>query len=225
VLERRAPPTFDVLIEIQTRDEFTIHADITEAVDTFLRGFPLPPEIRIRDEEARSGWRKYRRRPCHTRLAQPHPERGRSSERGSAPRADSCLGRCAIHFPGTSPALVPFRCKRVDTENIVAAGQGLSLRRGAQPADAVAKRLGVPAIVVRTIDEADALITLRAHYRDHQATIVDAEHRACDLCAAVEYRQPDRAIPDRPVQFAGEITPPPKAITSSTPRRRPSVLC
>jgi hypothetical protein len=44
-----------------------------------------------------------------------------------------------------------------------------------------AKRLGVPAIVVRTIDEAEALITLRAHYRDHQATIVDAEHRGMPI--------------------------------------------
>lgn len=44
-----------------------------------------------------------------------------------------------------------------------------------------AKRLGVPAIVVRTIDEANALITLRSYYRDHQATIVEAEHRGMPI--------------------------------------------
>ena len=44
-----------------------------------------------------------------------------------------------------------------------------------------AKRLGVPAIVVRTIDEADALITLRSYYRDHQATIVEAEQRGMPI--------------------------------------------
>ncbi|MCA2002557.1 MAG: AAA family ATPase, partial [Chloroflexi bacterium] len=34
VLERRAPPTFDVVIEIQTRDRFAVHLDVTESVDS-----------------------------------------------------------------------------------------------------------------------------------------------------------------------------------------------
>src|SRR5574338_284057 len=51
VLERRAPPTFDVLIEIQTRDRFAVHTDIMASVDALLRGYPIPPEIRTRDEK------------------------------------------------------------------------------------------------------------------------------------------------------------------------------
>ena len=51
VLERRAPPTFDVLVEIQTRDRFAVHTDIMGSVDALLRGFPIPPEIRTRDED------------------------------------------------------------------------------------------------------------------------------------------------------------------------------
>ena len=51
VLERRAPPTFDVLIEIQTRDRFAVHTDIMASVDALLRGYPLPPEVRTRDEK------------------------------------------------------------------------------------------------------------------------------------------------------------------------------
>src|SRR5512139_1459392 len=50
VLERRGPPTFDVLIEIQTRDRLAVHRDVLSAVDALLRGYPLPPEIRSRDE-------------------------------------------------------------------------------------------------------------------------------------------------------------------------------
>src|SRR5665648_259078 len=49
VLERRAPPTFDVLVEIQTRDRLAVHLDISESVDSLLRGYPLPPEVRSRD--------------------------------------------------------------------------------------------------------------------------------------------------------------------------------
>src|SRR5664279_2791278 len=53
VLERRAPPTFDVLVEIQNRDRFAVHTDIMTAVDALLRGFPLPPEIRTRGPEGK----------------------------------------------------------------------------------------------------------------------------------------------------------------------------
>jgi stage III sporulation protein SpoIIIAA len=48
VLERKAPPTFDVLIEIQERDKFAIYQDVAKAVDTSLRGRPPQPEIRVR---------------------------------------------------------------------------------------------------------------------------------------------------------------------------------
>src|SRR5512140_418677 len=50
VLERRAPPTFDVLIEIIERDRLAIHADVAAAVDTLVRGSPPQPEIRYRDQ-------------------------------------------------------------------------------------------------------------------------------------------------------------------------------
>ena len=50
VLERRAPPTFDVLVEIQERDRVAIQADVAAAVDALVRGHaPLQPEIRYRD--------------------------------------------------------------------------------------------------------------------------------------------------------------------------------
>lgn len=48
VLERKAPPTFDVLVEIQDRDRFAIHHSVADAVDAFLRGRPVRPEIRLR---------------------------------------------------------------------------------------------------------------------------------------------------------------------------------
>src|SRR3954447_19398459 len=51
VLERKAPPTFDVIIEIQDRERVTVHADVAETVDSLLRGDPVAPELRWRDEE------------------------------------------------------------------------------------------------------------------------------------------------------------------------------
>lgn len=51
VLERKAPPTFDVLIEIQERNRLAVHHDIAQAVDALLRGRTLEPEIRIREAD------------------------------------------------------------------------------------------------------------------------------------------------------------------------------
>src|SRR5574339_1298781 len=50
VLERKAPPTFDVIIEIQDRERVAVHADVAETVDALLRGDALAPEMRWRDE-------------------------------------------------------------------------------------------------------------------------------------------------------------------------------
>jgi stage III sporulation protein SpoIIIAA len=48
VLERRAPPTFDVLVEIQDKERFAVHRDVAEMVDRTLRGRPAHPEVRVR---------------------------------------------------------------------------------------------------------------------------------------------------------------------------------
>ena len=47
VLERRAQPTFDVLIEIRERDKYFIYHDVAEAVDAYLRNEALSPEERL----------------------------------------------------------------------------------------------------------------------------------------------------------------------------------
>src|SRR3954470_24067140 len=62
VLERKAPPTFDVVVEIQDRDRVTVHPDVAETVDGMLRGDPIAPEIRWRDEAG-----------VHKTQSRPHP--------------------------------------------------------------------------------------------------------------------------------------------------------
>jgi stage III sporulation protein SpoIIIAA len=48
VLERKAPPTFDVIIEIQEKDRLAVHHGVAEVVDRFLRGVLPRPELRLR---------------------------------------------------------------------------------------------------------------------------------------------------------------------------------
>lgn len=51
VSERKAPPTFDVVVEIVDRDEVIVHRDTAAAVDELLRGRMPAGERRTRDEQ------------------------------------------------------------------------------------------------------------------------------------------------------------------------------
>jgi stage III sporulation protein SpoIIIAA len=48
VLERKAPPTFDILIEIVDRDRLAIHPSVADMVDGILRGYAPQAEVRKR---------------------------------------------------------------------------------------------------------------------------------------------------------------------------------
>ncbi len=50
ILERKAPPTFDVVVEIQNRERVAIHPDVAAVVDAMLRGRLTPVESRWFDE-------------------------------------------------------------------------------------------------------------------------------------------------------------------------------
>ena len=51
ILERKSPPTFDIVVEIQERDRVAIHQDVGEAADALLRGAPPSTEVRWLDEQ------------------------------------------------------------------------------------------------------------------------------------------------------------------------------
>ncbi len=161
VLERRSPPTFDVLIEIQHRDRLSIHLDVAAAVDSLLRGFPLPAEIRSREADGQIRIKKSEASP------QPGANRGR----------DTLGSRGALRLstpPETSPHPKQDRAK-LPTTRIYP--YGVARNRLLQ----AVKRLRVPAVVVREVGEADVLVTLRTYYRKRQQTVMDAERRGMPI--------------------------------------------
>jgi stage III sporulation protein SpoIIIAA len=168
VLERRAPPTFDVLIEIQTRDRFAIHTDIMSSVDSLLRDVPLPPEIRMRGADGQIQIEK-------ADIPKRRPERvdGRKGQErmpvlGRPPEPE------AADVVSTSK-LTPMVGAALQTIRVYPYGVA---RNRLQQA---AKRLGVPAVVVRDVSEADALVTLRTYYRNRQQTVMEAEQRGMPI--------------------------------------------
>lgn len=180
VLERRAPPTFDVLVEIQTRDRFAVHTDIMASVDALLRGFPLPPEIRTRDAEGQikiekaapaPGFRLDAKEPTKPTPRRPGKTSGSSTGRQPAAAVEETRPASRVDSAPAAPA------SALAMKTVRVYPYGVARNRLQQ----AAKRFGVPAVIVRDVDEADALVTLRAYYRDRQATIMDAEARGMPI--------------------------------------------
>jgi stage III sporulation protein SpoIIIAA len=106
VLERKAPPTFDVVIEIQDRERVLVHADVADTVDSMLRGDAVSPELRWRDDE---GVHRSQSRPRPSPREQIAPDRfsgliGQGGSWGTEPgwRRDSSFrgGTGAAFLPG-----------------------------------------------------------------------------------------------------------------------------
>ncbi len=169
VLERRAPPTFDVLVEIQNRDRFAVHVDIMNSVDALLRGFPLAPEIRTRTGEGKIQIEK----------AAPVASSRLDAKETKTPRRVRQPAAIAEEPqpPMLQAATARYEPLRGALQAIKIYPYGVARNRLMQ----AAKRLGVPAVVVKEASEADALVTLRTYYRDRQQTIVDAEHRGLPI--------------------------------------------
>jgi stage III sporulation protein SpoIIIAA len=53
VLERKAPPTFDIAVEMLERQKWVVHEDVSETVDTLLRGRQPNPQVRTVDEKGK----------------------------------------------------------------------------------------------------------------------------------------------------------------------------
>jgi hypothetical protein len=186
-LERRSPPTFDVLIEIQTRDRLAIHSDVAEAVDALLRGYPPPPELRYRDENDEIRIERAPAPPRGQAVQQGFRRQGGDGG-GERPRYQFQRSNVSAAGGGTVQAeRVALAEKPTGLDSALQAptaqktvriyAYGVARNRLLQ----AAKRLGVPALVVDELGDADILVTLRSYYRKHQRPVVDAEQRGMPI--------------------------------------------
>lgn len=54
ILERKSPPTFEVVIELRDRHTFAIHKNVADSVDAILRGAEIAPLVRVRQASSAS---------------------------------------------------------------------------------------------------------------------------------------------------------------------------
>ncbi|GAP16221.1 R3H domain-containing nucleic acid-binding protein [Levilinea saccharolytica] len=175
VLERRSPPTFDVLIEIQKRDHLSVHPDVSAAVDSLVRGAQPEFELRYRDESDEIRIEK-QRPPAPTANARPQSAGLRrpggstftpAPARGPAGSALNDADEDTQSFAQGLSRLTPVRVYPY----------GVARNRLLQ----AAKRLGVPVLIMRDMADAEVMMTLRTHYRGREQSVIDAENRGMPI--------------------------------------------
>jgi stage III sporulation protein SpoIIIAA len=143
VLERRAPPTFGVVIEIQDKDRLAVHHDVAEVVDRLLRGARAEPELRRRGQ---AGEVEIQRPATLPEPARPQPAPGPGLRDGA-------------RVPeGRAVRLFPYAVSRGKLERAI-------------------RDLRVPVQIVKRLEEADLVLTLKAHERRGVERLRDAAER------------------------------------------------
>ncbi|WNG39190.1 AAA family ATPase [Archangium violaceum] len=145
ISERRAPPTFDVVVEMVTRDEVLVHRDTAQSVDRLLAGENVGGErrqlvegqVEVKEEPEAVA-------PLPSRPARP----GRTAPTGEAP------SREGAPTPRREPGL------RQGTTRVYAHAASRDLL------ERVLRDIGADARVVGRLENADVVLTLRSRAND-----------------------------------------------------------
>ena len=160
VLERKAPATFDVLIEIQDWQRLAIHPDVAAAVDGLLRSRPVPAEMRYRNEKGEIQTERAHWIPAGP-VQLPAGPVLRPAARGLPKEAVEPVALVRQTDAGQQQTL-----------HVYSYGIGQNRLRQA------AQELNVPLLTSDTLDGADVVMTIKNYYRKRPQPIAAAEARS-----------------------------------------------
>src|SRR6267143_90043 len=152
VLERKAPPTFDTLVEIRNREEFSIYHDTVSVVDAFLRGRSTRPEVRIRKAEGFEVVEEVVPPVLTAAAPVDEPRKKRVRERG-------------VEEPATGRKTVRIYPYGVSKDRLMRAINDLQ----------------VSATIAKTPKDADVVLTLKAHEKRQPRTVKDLEDQGLEV--------------------------------------------
>jgi stage III sporulation protein SpoIIIAA len=181
ILERKAPPTFDIAIEMLERQRWTVHEDVSASVDALLRGRVPAPQERSVGEDG------------EVKITQPKPQQPLGTELDSLSLAKSgWSGAGRIQPVPLIPVSVndlnaevrdfqsmlddSFRQQDVysDTFERRSGPNGEDLPLHVYPyavsrsqLEQVIQTLKLPIILTKDIDHSDVIFALRSHVKGH----------------------------------------------------------
>ena len=160
VLERKAPPTFGVVVEIQTWDKVAIHRDVAETVDQILRGYRTAPEVLELTPEGEvrqlTNAEVYGENIFGVQQEAPPRERGRSY------RTREEALQAGQPGPAKGPRIYPF---------------GISRNRLLQ----AMRDTGSGAALAERLEDAEVVLTDRSYYRRKPQALREAEGRGIPI--------------------------------------------
>ena len=161
VLERKAPPTFGILIEIQEKDTLAVHRDTARVVDSFLRSAPLRPEIRTRTGDGR------------VEIKEAAPEDEPMKEFPDEAKRSNVERPAASAYP--SAPVLPL--KRPKSKSLRIFTYGVSRSR----LERAIQKLHAPARIVTDLEHANMILTLKSQEKRQPKRLLAAREQGAPL--------------------------------------------
>jgi stage III sporulation protein SpoIIIAA len=212
VLERKAPPTFDIAVEMLERQKWVVHENVAETVDHLLRGRQPNPQVRSVDDQGKvTITHEVAEQPRPPARPQPaplmpnnRPSRGGWRASGQMAPLPSYrrneLGSDEFSSAGTSERqqfdqllqdsfeLPPAQFDEVGTISRGPNGEDLPLHIypyavSRHQLDQVIRTMNLPIVLTKDIDDADAVLALRSHLKNHSKLRHLAQNRQVPIHA------------------------------------------
>lgn len=180
VLERKAPPTFDVVVEIQGWAKLAVHDNVSQVVDQWLRGFPISPEVRTMgdDGEVKRSQEQFRVSEAQPGSWQSDSRRGRGGRANQSSQRQSPQGQMMAQSQMAAPAAL------VEPEAAVKASEVriFLFGVGRDKLEAAAAESGTALQIVNELRRADLVLTTKTHYRRGSQLVRIAESSGTPVC-------------------------------------------
>ena len=164
VLERKGPPTFDVVVEIQDWSRLAVHDGVAHVVDQWLRGYAVAPEVRWLDEDGQVNREKEPARPSEASLAPWRPNQPRRSDQSrqdNQPRQEQPGAAQFSQEPEADDSEMDLKI--------------FLFGIGRDKLEAAGVEAGVPVQVANELRRADVVLTTKTHYRRGSQLVRTAE--------------------------------------------------
>jgi stage III sporulation protein SpoIIIAA len=213
VLERKAPPTFDIAIEMLERQKWVIHENVSDSVDNLLRGRQPNPQVRSVDDKGKTTIThelpdvpRPPARPQAAALMPSNRQGGRSGWRTTGQMTPPSYRRSELggdDFSSMAPVSERQQFDQLlhdsfdlpmaqfdEVGKITRGPNGEDLPLQIYPyavsrhqLDQVIRTLNLPVTLTKDIDDADAVLALRSHLKNHSKLRHLAQNRQVPIHA------------------------------------------
>ncbi|MEO0454982.1 MAG: R3H domain-containing nucleic acid-binding protein [Cyanobacteria bacterium P01_A01_bin.114] len=190
VLERKAPPTFDIAVEMLERQRWVVHENVAETVDTLLRGRTPGSQVRSLGENNKvvithelpgsseitakpiGGWRASgQMAPLSTRQTKRRSRSRRAQPASPPPYFQSLLDQSLSEAPAIAPQPLEEAEGLLPDLNLGPNGEDITpiypYGISREQLEHVVRTLDLPVVLTKDLELAQAVLALRSHVKNH----------------------------------------------------------